>query len=69
MSITPVSPSRPVDNSVQHPVQSIELASFSSGPGGAWDDRELINAANSAMKEFHVCLCHQLVNREIESLR
>ncbi|WVQ82485.1 hypothetical protein IAT38_004614 [Cryptococcus sp. DSM 104549] len=28
--------------------------SFSSGPGGAWDDRELINAANSAMKEFHV---------------
>ncbi|XAO27143.1 hypothetical protein I312_105985 [Cryptococcus bacillisporus CA1280] len=52
MSITPVSPSRPVDNSVQHPAQPIEL-SFSSGPGGAWDDRELINAANSAMKEFH----------------
>ncbi|WVQ92384.1 hypothetical protein IAS59_006193 [Cryptococcus gattii] len=53
MSITPVSPSRPVDNSVQHPVESIEL-SFSSGPGGAWDDRELVNAANSAMKEFHI---------------
>ncbi|OXM76123.1 hypothetical protein C364_06227 [Cryptococcus neoformans Bt63] len=53
MSITPVSPSRPVENGLQHPVQSIQL-SFSSGPGGAWDDRELINAANSAMKEFHV---------------
>lgn len=66
MSITPVSPSRPVDNNVQPPVQSIEL-SFSSGPGGAWDDRELINAANSAMKEFHVCLCHQLVNGKLKA--
>nr|XP_031858063.1 uncharacterized protein CI109_006505 [Kwoniella shandongensis]KAA5525135.1 hypothetical protein CI109_006505 [Kwoniella shandongensis] len=47
MSLTPISPEvEPVAST------SIQL-SFSSGKGGAWDDRELINAANAAMKEFH----------------
>ncbi|WVO16835.1 hypothetical protein L204_104521 [Cryptococcus depauperatus] len=36
----------------QEPMPTVEL-SFSTGANGAWDDRELINAANSAMKEFH----------------
>ncbi|WVQ77106.1 hypothetical protein IAR50_006789 [Cryptococcus sp. DSM 104548] len=57
MSFTPVSPPRTADNSAQPAVDKSELPtielSFSSGPNGAWDDRELINAANSAMKEFH----------------
>ena len=28
--------------------------SFNNGKGGAWDDRELINAYDAAMDEFHV---------------
>ena len=32
---------------------TIEL-SFSNKNGGAWDDRELINAYDAAMDEFHV---------------
>ncbi|KAK8866148.1 hypothetical protein IAR55_001299 [Kwoniella newhampshirensis] len=48
MSLTPITnPSAEATTST-----SIQL-SFSSGKGGAWDDRELINAANAAMKEFH----------------
>ncbi|KAK4687676.1 hypothetical protein P7C73_g2445, partial [Tremellales sp. Uapishka_1] len=35
------------------PLPTIEL-SFSTGKGGAWDDRELINAYDAAMDEFHV---------------
>ncbi|ODO05839.1 hypothetical protein I350_04900 [Cryptococcus amylolentus CBS 6273] len=57
MSFTPISPSTPADNSAEPLIDKSELPtielSFSSGPNGAWDDRELINAANSAMKEFH----------------
>ena len=30
------------------------MLSFSNGAGGAWDDRELVNAYDAAMDEFHV---------------
>jgi hypothetical protein len=30
--------------------------SFTGGTSGAWDDRELVNAYDTAMEEFHVGL-------------
>ena len=32
------------------------MLSFSNAAGGAWDDRELVNAYDAAMDEFHVGL-------------
>lgn len=37
------------------PLPLIQL-SFDNSRGGAWDDRELVNAYDSAMEEFHVSL-------------
>jgi len=30
------------------------MLSFNNTAGGAWDDRELVNAYDAAMDEFHV---------------
>ena len=35
------------------PMPTIQL-SFDNSRGGAWDDRELVNAYDAAMEEFHV---------------
>ncbi len=35
------------------PLPIVQL-SFDNSRGGAWDDRELVNAYDSAMEEFHV---------------
>jgi len=35
------------------PLPTIQL-SFDNSRGGAWDDRELVNAYDIAMEEFHV---------------
>lgn len=53
MSLTPISPTMPEPEQPSFEPTSIEL-SFSTGKGGAWDDRELIKASEAAMKEFHV---------------
>ena len=42
------------------PLPTIEL-SFGNSKGGAWDDRELIKAYDTALDEFHVGL-HSISN-------
>ena len=41
------------------PLPTIQL-SFDNSRGGAWDDRELVNAYDAAMEEFHVCEISQI---------
>ena len=44
---------------VQEPMPIIQL-SFDNARGGAWDDRELVHAYDSAMEEFHASCISQL---------
>jgi hypothetical protein len=41
--------------------------SFTGGANGAWDDRELVNAYDTAMEEFHVGLAHYVSMRRAHS--
>lgn len=41
------------DEDQANPLPIVEL-SFSSQPGGAWDDRELVKAYDAALSEFNV---------------
>ena len=48
---TDIESSHPLGSSMVNPQITL---SFDSSNGGAWDDRELINAYDAAMDEFHV---------------